>query len=750
MRRIAWLALLVLTIATFAAPATAAASLPVIKLVPGQSADEIKPDIRYTRAEHDGPPVARDLEAAGPVDHTSTQFGTVGEPVYVFLRLRNAGSDHANWMLTTGRSTISDFMLYRRDGAAWNLIIDGSDRAQLGAMLDQYQAYATEVSLGPEEEALYAIRFRDEVSSWMPLEVNTFGEFFTARRSNIALVAGVVAGSLILALFNVILLAATGQRVFVWLGLAEAAFALNTLHAEGYLTIFLLYRYPEIQTVFGDISRGLFGLLMLQFGREFLETRVGMPRYDLFLRGTTALGMLAVLAAAAKLAIPAIPVMPLHAAGWLFTLMASTALPVIGWVATRRHGPQYLPLLIGWSALALYIVTTAIAISGLVPFLAVNWHWVGPIGLFECLMATLAVGLHLRKLQQDRLAAEQEAKSELLARIAISEDANRLAEEREKALAGLRARDRLIEMSAHDTRHVLHALSSAVFLARQTGSDLPPRDLMTLIEASARHLEDIIGSSVTVDQSDGQFLALSVIDVETLLEDLVTIYSAAALSSNVVLRRKCSPDTSIIADEAMLVRVLSNLLNNALRATRSGVIEISCEVREDCFALAVADTGPGMPPAIAEYLIGDSEGYGGEPMPAGFGKGWSAIRETVSLLQGGYAVETGPDGTCVTITLPLPVDHEQPVSLEQMEKAFPQACFIDADLADQETLEARLRDLGPDRLLVSVASRATLETRVKAATLGRLLLVRPLVRGMMAHPYAAGLTSRSALARSTS
>nr|WP_296717385.1 ATP-binding protein [Erythrobacter sp.] len=750
MRKIAWLALLVWSLAAFATPALATATIPAIELVPGQSAGEIKADIRFTRAGHEGPPLARDFASARAVSHTSTQFGTVGQPAYVFLRLHNTGAEPGSWMLTTGRSTISEFTLYRQDADRWRVILDGADREQLGKVLDQFQAYATEVDLAGGEEATYVIRFRDEVSSWMPLRIETAGDFFVARRGNIALVAGVVAGSLILALFNVVLLAATGRRVFIWLGLAEAAFAFNTLHAEGYLTIFWLYRHPDLQGVVGDIARSAFGLLMLQFGREFLATRTGMPRYDVFLRATMAFGVLVVLAAFVRLAVPALPVMPLHAAAWMFTLVASSALPVIGWVATRRHGMEFLPLLIGWSALSLYIITTAIAITGLVPFLAVNWHWIGPIGLFECAMATLAVGLHLRKLQHDRLAAEQEAKRELLARMAISEDASRLAEERETALAGLKARDRLIEMSAHDTRHVLHALSSAVFLARQAGSELPPRDLMTLIEASARHLEEIVGSSVTRDSGGGSFLALGLVDVARLLEDLVTIYAAAAMSSNVVLTRACVPNTRIIADEALLVRVLSNLLNNAVRATQSGVIEISCESSSDCLAITVKDSGPGMPKEIADFLSGDSEGHDTGPMPSRFGKGWRAIRETVSLLRAAYTIETGAGGTRVTILLPLPVEDEQPISLEQLQKEFPRACFIDEETASHEELQDRLMSMRPDRVPILVVSRATSDNRIKAAAMGHLLLLRPLVRSMMEHPYVAEMTSPAARARSTS
>lgn len=750
MPRVAWVAVVIWMLFASAASAAPGDGVPVIDLVAGQSARDIKNDIRFTRAEHDGPPISSDLASVEAVSHTSTQFGTVGQAVYVFLRVRNADAEPRSWILTTGRSSISDFILYRQDGETWRVMLDGNDRAQLGSVLYQYQAYSTEVDLAPGEEALYAIRFNDEVSSWMPLQIDSFGDFFIARRSNIALVAGVVAASLILALFNVILLAATGQRVFVWLGLAEAAFAFNTLHAEGYLAIFWLYRYPELQAVFGEFTRISFGLLMLQFGREFLETRSQMPRYDRFLRAMIVFGVLVILAALFHLAVPVVPMMPLHAAGWIFTLLASPALPVIGWVATRRYGMQFAPLLIGWAALAIYIVTTAIAISGLVPFLAVNWHWIGPIGLFECVMATLTVGLHLRKLQHDRLAAEQEAKHELLARIAISEDANRLAEERSKALAALQARDRLMEISAHDTRHVLHALSSAIFFARQTGSNLPPSDLMTLIEASARHLEEILGSSITVDHGDGPFLALGLIDVERLLDELVTIYSAVALNSKVVLVSQCTRSTRIVADEALLVRILSNLLNNALRATQSGRIEISCEAKDDCLALKITDTGPGMPTHIVDYLRSDAECSGYDVMPEGFGKGWRAIRESVLLLLGSYSVETGPGGTCVTVTLPLLVEQDRPVSKAQLEQAFPQVCFVDQDASSLSEFERCLGNLDPDQVPIFIASRATSENRVQAAALGRLLLVRPLVGSMMEHPYVVELTRCSARAQSTS
>src|SRR3546814_13504801 len=66
----------------------------------------------------------------------------------------------------------------------------------------------------------------------------------------------------------------------------------------------------------------------------------------------------------------------------------------------------YTTLFRSWASLALFIIYAAIASMGIFKWLPVNWHLAGPVGLFESVMVTIALGLNLRKIQRDKIVAD--------------------------------------------------------------------------------------------------------------------------------------------------------------------------------------------------------------------------------------------------------------------------------------------------------------------------------------------------------
>src|SRR3546814_5798599 len=96
----------------------------------------------------------------------------------------------------------------------------------------------------------------------------------------------------------------------------------------------------------------------------------------------------------------------LHIGGWLIVVAIAWFLPFVGFAAMRRFGRQLWPLFVGWASLALFIVYAAIASMGLFAWLPINWHLAGPVGLFESIMVTLALGLNLKKIRADTLGRE--------------------------------------------------------------------------------------------------------------------------------------------------------------------------------------------------------------------------------------------------------------------------------------------------------------------------------------------------------
>ena len=736
--------LLIVLLFALAFPARAE-DLPVIELVPGQSAEGVETYLRFEPIASGDPVTAHNPANSQRLRHSSIQFGKAGEHVLIRMRLRNIGDKPASWFVSTGRGSVDLLEIYKVSRGDLQQVFDNADKDMLGRSLADYQAIAFELRLAEGEEAEYVMKFHDTISLWMPISIQPYGDFFRERRENIAMVSAVVFGSIVLALLTVVVFFVTGRPAFVWLGAAEFVFALNTLYAEGYTTIFLLYRWPEIATFFGEVSRSAFCVLMIQFARVLLDSPHSYPRIDLVLRTYLVAGCLLIGIALIQMAWPMLPVMPIRSAGWIFLLLTALTLPFLA-VLSARENPVNWPLMIGWLAMGLYMGYMTVAVSGYVPSWPVKWHWLGPIGLFECLMASLTLALHLRSLEVARIEAERHARSALLSKLALSEEAARLAEDRARALSEVRSRDRLLVGSAHDTRHVLHALNTAAYYGARhgTGSEAS-NQLVELIESSARHLEDIISSSISVGDSEGKFAALSVVSVANLLRTLEAIYAPIAQSNGVALRITCDADSTALLDEALFARLISNLLNNALKFTDSGSVELECSSDDGLLRLTVRDTGSGIPPAIARWLEEQSGTDALPPADLGVNTGWRAIRSIIALLKGGYSVDSTADGTTIEIVLPNPVDCQlTPCTTAELSALLPSLAFVEyTDLPQAST--------GAIGRTVVVAEKADALIRERSAAVACLLLAGPLCREMAEHRYVVDLASRPLLrAASTS
>lgn len=749
-----WAAVWLLLLVVLSVPASAAA-LPPVPLRAGEDAPPLAPYVGYFQpgTQSDlplvpNPPEERLLR----VTSRDIQFGAAGGDVLAFVRVKNVSARGGSWIFTTGRGTLTAFALYRigQDGPP-RLLLDGSDRSQVRENLFAYQAFSHDLSLAPGESATLAFHMRTEGSTWMPLAIQTFPSFFADRRENLVLVAAVVAAALILILFNVIFYAITGKREFVWLGAAQLVFTLNTVHAEGYLTIFLLHDWPLLAQWIGEILRSLYAVLMVQFGRIFLETRRNFPRSDLMMKTAIGCGLLFLGSALLALALGEEGWTELRFACWIYLALVGFALPPVAIAAYRQLGGEYWPLVLSWTSLAGFILYGAIAMSGLIGGLPVSWHLIGPVGLAECALATLALGLHLRSLQQERLASGVALQASLERQVITSREAARLAEERASALAAVRDQERLLHASGHDSRQVLVALNAvADYASANAGQPIPPQ-VLGMIRSSAAYLRDIVDTtrSAPIVAYDGSNLvALGQFGADQPLRQLEKIYAPLLARRQVRLDVTCPQDLSVLSDRALLARALSNLVSNAARFTAEGTVILSACADQDCILFAVQDTGPGLPAGIAEKLRDGS----GSHLPSGDGQGsGSGLRSCARIaaaLSGELILRPAPHGgTLAAIAVPLlqPAGHRKPLDLAGLRKGLPDIMLIDLDAPAERQRWSDGASAAPDVPAVGLATDASAQTRDLARNAGlSLVLTRPFDAAVLEHPLVRALQARGA------
>ncbi len=724
----------------FAAPLAAMDSLPVVQIEAGKDGRPLSSFIRYTKDI--GPidvPIERMRElplranAAG-VEH----FGPPGQRTALALRIRNSGEAAGSWILTTGRGSLSHFRLYEYAEGRFDLLLDGSDPSAAQANLRTYQAFSHEITLDPGQTRTVVIDFLSANSTYMPLKLETYGTFFQDRRSNIAMVSGVVLGIAVLTFLNFVFFSITGHREFGWLALAQTFFAINTIHAEGYLTIFLLADKPLLSLAIEDGIKCAFAVSMAQFARTFLKTPTSFPRLD---KALLALILTGVVVIALQMGLnfygPRLRG-TLHAVAWLVTGSVALFLPWVGVFAIRHVGRQLWPLLVGWASLAFFIIYGAVASMGMFQWLPINWHWVGPVGLFEVLMVTLALGLNLRKIQADRHEADTKYAQSMAERLRISERAARLAEEREVALTAVDNQNALLHASGHDSRQVILALNSAIGVLKRSDVDGVHTELTQMLQSSANYLSEIAAttmSGATIIGSQTNFVALSAFKGDVLIEPLLMMFKGPFASKGLSLHAVIDREATIISDRSLLMRALANLLSNSLHHTTSGGAQISLRFEKDNAVIDIADTGSGMAPLVAEQLMKGDLPRTRKGNGTITGSGFRAARQIVEGLGGTLAIRSsGPSGTTLQIRLCCAFETVTPCTLDELAARLDGWQMADFDrrtefqkvAADQS--RARL-----DRLIASTYDDTSV-TRGRVSETAALMLIKPLTLEMARHP----------------
>ena len=144
-----------------------------------------------------------------------------------------------------------------------------------------------------------------------------------------------------------------------------------------------------------------------------------------------------------------------------------------------------------------------------------------------------------------------------------------------------------------------------------------------------------------------------------LADEILADLTPLAQQNGVSLRAKCD-DVCIIGSDALIYRLLFNLVENGIKYNRpGGSVTVSIHQEEAMAVLHVSDTGMGIPPEYRDsvfqpfFRIDKSRSR----KMGGVGLGLALVREIAVLHGGSVAVESSSDcGTTFRVTLPTEQD----------------------------------------------------------------------------------------------